>query len=440
MTRSILLFLLITLSLLFFEDPAYPQSTLQKRDTTGVSFDRYFIPKTLRLDFVLAGDHSSETAYLVQLKQEPYWGGTKKKLVDPYNMGSYRCQVFDSASGTLIFSRGFSTLFQEWRGTQEANSVKRAFSQTAIMPFPQRNVRIEVEKRNFSTGLFTPLLTIHIDPADYMISKEKPRPYPFIKFRDSGDPAQKVDIAFIAEGYTEEEMSKFLKDAQRITDYFLTVSPYSEFKTKFNFYAILTPSVESGVDIPGNSIYVNTPVNSTFYTFGMDRYLTTSDARSIYDIAACVPYDAIFVLVNSKLYGGGGFYNHYAEITVDNLWSKVVAVHEFGHSFAGLADEYMGDISYTDTYNLAVEPWEPNITTNIDFKSKWKNMIPEGTPIPTPRTEEFKTSVGMFEGGGYVTKGIYSPYQDCRMKSNEAPGFCPVCNNAIRRMILFYCE
>ena len=161
---------------------------------------------------------------------------------------------------------------------------------------------------------------------------------------------------------------------------------------------------------------------------------------SFYDIAANVPYDVIFILVNSSLYGGGGFYNHYSEVTVDNTWSKIVSVHEFGHAFAGLADEYTGDVSYSDTYNLNVEPWEPNITTNVDFNSKWKNMVSEGTPLPTPRTEKYKNSVGMFEGGGYVTKGIYSPFEDCRMKSNEAPGFCPVCHNAIRRMILLYCE
>jgi hypothetical protein len=181
-------------------------------------------------------------------------------------------------------------------------------------------------------------------------------------------------------------------------------------------------------------------MNSSFYTFDMDRYMTSFDSKSIYNIAANVPYDAIVILVNSKMYGGGGFFNHYAEVTSDNPWSKVVMVHEFGHSFAGLADEYVGDVSYSDTYNLKVEPWEPNITTNVDFDSKWKKMIPKGTPIPTPRTDEFKSSVGMFEGGGYLDKGIYSPFQDCRMKTNQAPAFCPICQQAIRRMILFYCD
>jgi hypothetical protein len=173
----------------------------------------------------------------------------------------------------------------------------------------------------------------------------------------------------------------------------------------------------------------------------MDRYLTTPETRAMYDIAANVPYDMIFVLVNSKRYGGGGFYNHYGQSTVDHQLSEIVAIHEFGHQFAGLADEYYtSEITYSDFYNLKFEPWEPNITTNIDFNSKWKNLVTPGTPIPTPRTEQYKDACGMFEGGGYLAKGIYSPMMDCRMKSNDAPGFCPACREAIRKMIGFYAE
>ena len=440
MKRSYLFFLLTALLFLNLKNNASSQIIKQNSDSSDIDFDRYFIQKTLRIDFTLAGDYASETAFLNQLKQEPFWGGNKKNLIDPFSLGTYRFQVFDSVSGKLIFSRGLNTLFQEWRGTSEAKVIKKAFSQVAIMPFPKNAVHIIFAKRNFEDGLFSTIFDCFVNPNDYMINREKPYPWPYIKFRDSGNPSQKVDVAFIAEGYKVDEMSKFIKDAQRISDYLLSISPYSEFRSKFNFYAILSPSSESGVDVPGKGKYVNTVVNISFYTFGMDRYMTTFDARSIYDIAAIVPYDAIIVLVNSDMYGGGGFYNHYAAVAADNTLSKLVAVHEFGHSFAGLADEYMGDISYSDTYNLKVEPWEPNITTNVDFSSKWKTMIHEGTPIPTSRTEDYENSVGMFEGGGYVTKGIYSPFEDCRMKSNEASGFCPVCQRAIRRMILFYCE
>jgi hypothetical protein len=440
MKKSILILAHTITFFLIFSQLVFSQDFNQKNDTAANLFDEFFIPKTLRVDYFLAGDNKEQTIYLNEMKQEPNWGGPHKNLVDPFTYGSYRYQAFDSLTGKLIFSRGFSTLFQEWKGTAEAGKVKKAFAQTAIMPFPKNTIRFVISERAFTDGRFYNRFEIFINPKDYFINQEKPHPYPWIKFRNSGDPAQKVDVAFIAEGYTEEEMSDFLADAQRITDYFLNTSPYSEFRNRFNFYAILSPSNESGVDIPGKNLYSNTNMNSSFYTFDMDRYMTSFDTRSIYDIAANVPYDAIMILVNSNLYGGGGFFNHYAEVTSDNLWSKVVMVHEFGHSFAGLADEYVGNVSYSDSYNLKVEPWEPNITTNVDFSSKWKNMVSSGTPVPTPRTEEYQGSVGMFEGGGYMEKGIYSPFENCRMKANDAPAFCPVCQQAIRRMILFYCD
>jgi hypothetical protein len=341
----------------------------------------------------------------------------------------------------LLFTKGFCNLFQEWKGTPEARRVQRSFEQTAIVPFPRQTIRFQVEKRKYADGKFEKLFQMFINPNDYFISRKKICEIPFVKFHDSGEPENKVDIAFIAEGYTKDQMEKFLKDANRIGDYFLSQEPYTEYKDRFNFYAIESASEDSGVDVPGRRIYVNTDVNSSFYTFDMDRYLTSSNTKEIYDIAANVPYDVIFILVNSKIYGGGGFYNHFGESTVDNYFSDIVSIHEFGHTFAGLADEYYtSEVTYSDFYNTKVEPWEPNITTNVDFGSKWKNMVKKETPVPTPRDEKFQNEVGMFEGGGYVAKGVYSPMMDCRMKSNEAAEFCPVCQQAIIRMIKFYSE
>ena len=308
------------------------------------------------------------------------------------------------------------------------------------MPFPLKTVIFRIEKRKYDDGKFAMLFETFINPKDIFITRENPHPVPFIKLKESGNPEKKVDIALIAEGYTLAEMPKFLADAQRMCDYFLSMKPYSDFRNRFNFYAVEAPSDESGVDVPGKDIYVNTIMNSSFYTFNTDRYLTSPDSKSIYDLAASVPYDAILILVNSNIYGGGGFLNFYAESTVDNFASKQVAIHEFGHSFAGLADEYVGNVNYSGFYNVKVEPWEPNITTNVDFNAKWKNMISRGTPVPTPREDKYDTVVGMFEGGGYMEKEIYSPMMDCRMRSNEAPGFCPVCQAAIIRMIRFYCD
>jgi len=404
-------------------------------------FDSFFQPKTLRIDYLLAGDAKSEIVYFVQMKEEPFWGGPHKNLIDPFGFGTYRYSVFDSASGQLVFRRGFSSLFQEWKGTDEAKTIKRALPMSAVFPYPQKTIRFVIEKRSFETDKFELMFERFINPNDYFINHEHPHPFKFIKIKDAGNSENHVDIAFLAEGYTTLEMDKFIEDSKRIADYFLSFEPYSSYAGKFNFYAVESPSDESGVTIPGKDIYVNTNIHSSFYTFDMDRYLTTFDTKSVYDIAACVPYDMIFVLVNSKRYGGGGFYNHYGQSTVDHQLSTIVALHEFGHEFAGLADEYYtSEVTYSDYYNLRHEPWEPNITTNVNFESKWKALIDPSTPVPTPRNPQYNGVTGMFEGGGYLSKGIYSPMMDCRMKSNEAPSFCPACRRAIEKMILFYTE
>lgn len=444
MICSIRITLLFTLGILLNPVLAQTKSTRQTNDSQNIAkvdFNTWFMPKTLRVDYLLAGNNEVETAYFSQMKEEPNYGGPQTQLIDPFSYGTYRYILMDSVSGKIIFTKGFSTLFQEWRGTEEAKKIQRAFPMTAVMPFPKNTVKFIIEKRSNKTNEFEKLFERYIDPADYFIIKENIPSLKFTMIRNSGKPAGNVDIALISEGYTAMEMDKFRADAKRISDYIMSVSPYTEFAGKFNFYAIEAPSAESGVTIPGKDIYVSTNIHSSFYTFNMDRYLTSFDTKSMYDIASVVPYDLIFVLVNSKRYGGGGFYNHYGEGTVDHQLSEIVAVHEFGHQFAGLADEYYtSEITYSDFYNLKFEPWEPNITTNVDFKSKWASMVTTGTPIPTPRTDNFKGSVGMFEGGGYVAKGVYSPVMDCRMKSNEAPGFCPACKEAIRKMIRFYTE
>ena len=402
-------------------------------------FEEFFLNKTLRIDYFLAGNSKEENVFFREMRQEPYYGGPHKDLVLLKNTGTYRYCLIDSASGKLLFAKGFSSLFQEWRGTPEAKLMRRAFPMTAAMPFPKTTMNFIIEKRVYETGLFEKIFEMKIRPDDYFILNDSIHRFKVEKLRYSGDPSDHVDVAFLAEGYTEDQMPKFIEDARSMMDYFMSVEPYNSYRDKFNFYAVMSPSDESGVTVPGKEVYVNTNIHSSFYTFDMDRYLTSFDTKSICDIAANVPYDAIFVLVNSTRYGGGGFYNHYCEGTVDNQYSKLVAVHEFGHSFAGLADEYYNaEVTYSDFYNLKVEPWEPNITTNVDFSSKWKAMLSDSVPVPTPRIAKFRDATGMFEGGGYSGKGIFSPRMDCRMKSNEAKGFCPVCQKAITDMIRYY--
>jgi hypothetical protein len=371
-----------------------------------------------------------------EIKREKMWSGSHNNLIDKLNYGTYRFQVYDNKSGELIFSKGFSPIFQEWQSTAEAKKMVKAFYQVIRFPFPKNIVRLKIEKRNYN-GQFNEIYSTNIDPDNYFIISENPPVIPTEKILYSGEPSHKIDIAILAEGYTENEMDKFSKDAKRLTDSLFVVAPFSQMKEYFNIYALKTPSVESGTDIPGEHIYRNTLYNSTFYTFDISRYLTTSDMKTIHDMAAVVPYDQIIILVNSSRYGGGGFYNYVTVCAADHKLASNVFVHEFGHGFAGLADEYYtSEVAYEDYYNLKVEPWEPNLTTMVDFSSKWKDMIDASTPVPTPRNAKYESKVGAFEGGGYISKGIYSPMEDCRMKSNITSSFCPVCQRAIKEAII----
>ena len=280
-----------------------------------------------------------------------------------------------------------------------------------------------------------------IKPDNYFIIKEPPYDFKTAKILDNGDPAKNVDIVFIPEGYQRSEMGKFKQDAQHFADALFNYSPFTENKDKFNIHIVEAYSKESGTDIPGENIWKNTIVNSNFYTFGTERYITTMDVKTVRDLAGLVPYDQIYILVNTEKYGGGGIYNFYNLCVTDNSYSELVFVHEFGHGFGGLADEYWtSDVGVQDYYDLSVEPTDPNITTLVDFESKWKDMIDKDTPIPTPDTKEYDNVIGAFEGGGYVEKGIYRPYRDCIMKSLQTNEFCPVCRKALENMIIFYTE
>lgn len=405
-----------------------------------INFDEFFMSQSMRFDFLLGGNSGEERVYPEQIKKEPFWGGSKKNLIDPYNYGNYRFRIFDEKSDSVIFCKGFSTLFEEWQSTAEAKITDKTFYQTAIFPFPKNKIRLEIDSRQ-RDGNFKTIYKSVINPDNYFILKEMPVKFETFQIQNYGKPENKVDIVILAEGYTAAEMQKFKDDAKRVTDYLFDSEPFKSEKEKFNVSAVLTPSLESGTDIPGENIYKNTCFNSTFYTFDVSRYLTTSDMKPILDAAANVPYDQIYVLVNTERYGGGGFYNFVSICTADNSLTDEVFVHEFGHGFAGLGDEYYNSqVAYEDFYNLKVEPWEPNLTTLVNFDSKWKKMVAESVEIPTARKPENNNTVGVYEGGGYMSKGIYSPFIDCRMKSNTPKKFCPVCTESIKKVIRFYTE
>lgn len=398
------------------------------------TFDSFFEKKSLRVDFALSGNAKEQYAALRQLREEPVWGGPVKNLIDRFGYGSNYINVYDKESGKLIYSRGFNTLFDEWLTTEQAKNETQSWDNCISVPFPKKTVVVEISARNRNDNSFRSLMKIEVDPTSIFINRGKLKESNITKIQYSGDSSEKVDLVFIGEGYTAAEQKKFEADAKRFSENLFKTPPYDTRRNDFNVWAVDVVSEESGTDVSGKGIFKNTALNSGYYTFGLDRYLTTPDMKSVRDAVWNVPCDAVFILVNAETYGGGGMYNFYAMGTADNERTAHVFVHEFGHSFAGLADEYFSsEVAYNDFYPLNVEPWEPNITTRVTFDKKWKDMVSKDTPIPTPATEANKNKVGVYEGGGYLAKGIYRPMDHCMMR-DYAP-FCPVCQRAIHRMI-----
>jgi hypothetical protein len=299
-------------------------------------FNKYFLDKTLRFDYIHAGSKTEDFYYFNSLIEEPFWGGPVKNLIDPFNFGKYKAEVFDKESGKLIYSKHYSTLFSEWQTTNEALLYSKSFEESVTMPFPKKTVTLTISSRQKDQS-FVKKFTVDINPEDYFIKKDRDKVYPNFKVVNGGDPSEKVDIVLIPEGYTEKEMDQFKKDCNRFAQYLFNSSPYKENKSSFNIWGIEAPSRHSGTDIPAEKIYVNTQAGTSFYTFNEERYLMTEEYKAVRDLAANAPYDQIYILVNSDKYGGGAIYNYYATCVNFNIHSEYVFVHEFGHAFAFLA-------------------------------------------------------------------------------------------------------
>lgn len=394
-----------------------------------IAFDDYFENRTLRLDYIFAGDNRQQYIFFEKAYKTSRWAGRRSRLTEIPLRGNGQVRLTDPATGQLLYVHTFSTLFQEWQVTEEATKVNKAFESSYNVPFPKRPVNVNVRLTN-SHGQVVGELTHTIDPADILIRPIGAGgiPYRYIWTPDSvADLTRCIDLAIVAEGYTEGEMDKFYDDCQRAVDALFAHEPFTTLKRRFNVVAVAPPSLDSGASVPRNHQWSRTPVATHYDTFYSDRYLMTQDIHRLYDVLADVPFEHIIVLVNSSLYGGGGIYNQVLVSTSNHPTFRQVLVHEFGHSYAGLADEYYYDDAYETSYPADTEPWEPNLTTKVDFEHKWADMLPD----PTGR-------VGLYEGGGYQSKGVWRPCEDCRMKTNEAEHFCPVCDRAIRRITDFY--
>ena len=412
------------------------------------TFEEWFDDRTLRLDYVFAGDASRQELYVDQLSQLPRWFGRRTRLAELPLAGNGQITVRAHRSQQVIYRHAFSTLFQEWLATDEAKHVRRSFENVFLVPFPRDTVDVTVELFDFHSRVQASM-THTISPTDILIShkgegtktphagmtnaargdgQRRTRGFqtPYVTLQQAADTTRCIHIAYVPEGYTEEQMFSFLDNCRIAMEALFRHEPFKAMRARFNIIALLAPSVDSGVSEPGNGLWLNTALDSHFDTFYSQRYLTTLHLKRLHDLLAGTPYEHIIILANTSHYGGGGIYNSYNLSYTGGEKFESVVVHEFGHSFGGLADEYpYGDddpMYFSDT-----EPWEPNLTTLHDFSSKWQNLIDDGR-------------ASLIEGGGYLSKGVWRGKEDCRMRTNEEPDFCPVCQQALRRLINFYTE
>lgn len=410
---------------------------------TSQNFEDFFENKTLRIDYLFNGNANSQNISLDELTTYPEWAGRHHSLGKLPVEGNGQITIKDKKSGTIIYRTSFSSLFQEWVTEKEAQYVTRGFENSFLVPFPKEEaiVTIELKDKYRKTSA---TFTHEVNPKDILIHQRGIKnitPHKYLL--KSGSPEKCIDLAIMAEGYTKNEMDIFYKDAQTACDALFSHDPFKRLKSRFNVVAVASPSTDSGVSIPRNNEWKETAVSSHFDTFYSDRYLTTRNVKAVHNWLAGIPYEHIIILANTDTYGGGGIYNSYLLTTAHHPMFKPVIVHEFGHSFAGLADEYAYEDAPSSQYPYNIEPWEQNITTLVHFEDKWKSMVPQDTAIPSqPETDPQKicTKIGVYEGAGYTKKGIYRPTTDCRMRTNEVTQFCPVCQKALEKLIYFYTE
>lgn len=400
-------------------------------------FDDKFSDRTLRIDYIFSGNANAQQISVDELRSAEGWYGRRCNLDKLLLRGNGQIMMTDTAACDTLYRMAFSTLFQEWQGTEEAARTHKSFENVFLLPMPKDVVDVTVELTD-NHGKVSSRFTHRVFPKDILI-RPASKAYEWQYVRKAGDSRNCIDFTFVPEGYTQDEMPLFLRDCQESVDAILSHEPFKSMADKLNFVAVLAPSAESGVSIPHKSLWRNTVLNSNFDTFYSARYLTTLHLKRLHDVLAGVPSEHILILANTDNYGGGGIFNSYLMTAAHNAMCRPVIVHELGHSFAGLGDEYYYDDQYEVLYPAGVEPWEPNITTLTDFSSKWKDLLSPETKIPTtPSGKNVYSELGVYEGGGYQSKGVYRPVQECRMKINAAPAFCPVCQRAIKRMIDYH--
>lgn len=441
-------------------------------------------PPTMRLDYLHSGNALEDHYALDRIVIEPLpWPGNPAWSIDDSDRGVNFFEVVDPKSGEVLYSRGFSTIFGEWRTTEEAQQLNRGFQESLRFALPDRPVRVRVLERD-ERNAFSVVWSVDVDPASTdIVRKVVPAPVRPIAIRDNGPPEQKVDLLILGDGYTQAQAGKFEADARRLSDRLFSVAPFSERAKDFNVWALMAPTQESGISRPSTGIQHASVLGTRYDIFGSERYVLTLDNRALRDLAQYAPYEFVEILFNNETYGGGGIFGQFSTAAAGSEWAEYLFVHEFGHHFAGLADEYYTSPVAYQSGAARPEPWEPNVTALHDPATlKWKDKVLPGTPLPTswpkqefekyqreyqrqraelraanrPESEmnalfrkerEFTTKllsaaansqvIGAFEGANYAASGYYRSQMQCLMFS-RIDHYCSVCQDAIATIIDLY--
>ena len=442
-------------------------------------FDALFLDRTMRVNYFHTGNHGEELIAIDSAVSDGPWPGSRTHLIDTLNLGNYYYEVIDRDTNQPIYSRGFASVFGEWQTTDEAKERAGTFAESVRFPWPKKPVQLVIKKRD-ANGAFQQLWSTLIDPGSRFVNPSERKSAGHVwNVIENGPPSEKVDILVIGEGYTESELPKFHKDVERMIGKLFATEPFKSRRKDFNVRALDLAEPAGGVHRPRTNDNRRTMTGVQYNIFDSERYVLTLDDHRMRDVASSAPYDFIEILVNEKQYGGGGIFNDQATACVDSAFAEYIFVHEFGHHFAALADEYYtSPVSYaTSGSSEHPEPWEPNVTAN-GAAPKW--ATDKDVPLPTPWDKEafekhsleyqkerarlrnanvpesemdklftaertwdtsflggqkFAGKVGAFEGAAYEPRGLYRPEVDCIMFARDEVGFCRVCRKAIERII-----
>jgi len=447
------------------------------------AFDEAFTGRTMRFDYYHSGTAGEEHISLDRLRLEGDWPGRRAGMIDRANLGKYRFSVLDTESGATLFATGFSSIYGEWETTGEARGgAWRTLHESQRFPEPRRPVELRLEKRA-DNGEFVEFHREALDPASRIVDRSPiPRRGVAWPLFENGPPAEKVDLLVLGDGYSADEQEDYRNDVEKVVNALFSFPPFAERRDDFNVWAIDAAAERSGITRPRAGIWNTTPIGLTYNAFDSERYMLTFANREMRELAALAPYDALILIANSNKYGGGGIYNLYSTAAAKSAQLPYLIVHEFGHAFAGLGDEYYtSSVAYEDFIAPGTEPWEPNITALLDSEAlKWGALADPDTPLPTAwgqqaydrisldfqkvrgelraggasevrmdayfaevaattdpmlRSAEYYGRVGAFEGAGYQAKGLYRPAVDCIMFSRNPDHYCPVCAAAVDEVI-----